>query len=108
MKNANPQSEQIQAEISALKREIAELSALLALKKVEAGHPSLRRLVQEIDKARAALKREAASVSQFSREHLGGITRSQVAKAAGRILLIGVIGYALSEAFGWVEHERKA
>lgn len=101
MSKTSPQDERIEREIADLKREIAKLSALLALRKAEAGHPALRKLVQEIDKALEAMHKEGAAVARFGHEHFGGIAMSRIGGAIGSILLIGSVGYAIALALGW-------
>lgn len=107
MKEDRETQERLERQIHELKKEIAELSSLLALRKLEYEHPRLERLVSDISRAKSAIKREAARVEEFGHEHFGDVSLAKTMAALGGILLIGGAGYAVLSAFGILGGRRR-
>ncbi len=100
MSNDRETNERLEKQILQLKKEIAELTSLLALKKLETEHPHLEKLVNEISHVRNAVRREAGKIEEFGRDHLGDISLGKSMAVLGGIFLIGSVGYAVLSAFG--------
>ena len=93
-------NENLDRQIRELQKEIAELSSLLALKKLESEHPHLEKLVNELSHARQAVKKRVDRIEDFGREQLGEISLGKSLSVLGGIFLIGSVGYAILSAFG--------
>lgn len=100
MRDNRDLNENLDRQIKELQKEIAELSSLLALKKLESEHPHLEKLVNELSQARDAVRSRAARIEDFGREHLGDISLGKSMAVLGGIFLIGSVGYAVLSTFG--------
>lgn len=107
MKTENEQNAHLLQEIKELQREIARLSATLAFKKLETNHPALERLASDVERMNHALHDQTARISNYGKEYFSDLSGRQLVNAVSRILLIGIIGYAISYIFGWFEHEEE-
>lgn len=99
--------ENLDRQMRDLQKEIAELSALLALKKLEKEHPHLEKLVNEVSHLRQAFKREAGRIEDYGREHLAELNPGKIATALGSIFLLGSVAYAVLSAFGILGHSKR-
>lgn len=106
MKEKAENSADLEKQIKELQLEIARLGTLLAFRKMERNHPSLEKLASEVKRIRGALNRQAERAARFGEEQVRNFPAASVAKAGLRILTIGILGYAISWAFGWLENER--
>lgn len=107
MRDNRDLNENLDRQIRDLQKEIAELSSLLALKKLESEHPSLEKLVNELSQARDAVRRKAERIEDFGREHLGDISLGKSLAMLGGIFLIGSVGYAVLSALGILGSHRR-
>lgn len=96
MRNNN----ELESQIRDLKEEIARLSALLALRKLEERHPLLERLVSGAEKEKAALQAGYGHYSALGRQKLGEISLGKSMGILGGVLAIGSIGYAILSFMG--------
>ena len=94
------ENRQLQAEIRALKREIGELSALLALKKMENDHPSLLKFADEIHRAGQAFAHGRDWVSEKAQRYLPELEDNEPLRIAGRVILMGSLAYVISWLLG--------
>lgn len=90
---------QLEQEIKDLQQQIAKLSALLTLRKMEKNHPRLESVVNQLEHLTAFLNAEKQKLATFGNEHLCPFKTNPFLKAVSRILCIGVAGYMLLEAF---------
>lgn len=100
MRNDKEIDARLDKQIWELKKEIAELSSLLALRKLEVDHPHLEKLVDDFSRMRRAVKKEAGRIEDFGREHLSDVSLGKSMAVLGGIFLIGSVGYAVLSAFG--------
>lgn len=94
------ENERLEKQIRELKKEIAELSSLLALKKIESEHPRLEKLANDLSHVRRAIKRDADRVEEFAHDHFGDISVGKSVAVLGGLFLAGSIGYAVLYFFG--------
>lgn len=106
MRDNRDSNENLERQIRELQKEIAELSSLLALKKLESEHPQLEKLVNELSNARHAVEKRVDSIENFGREHLGDLSLGKTMSVLGGILLIGSVGYAVLSALGILGSQR--
>ncbi|MBD5553346.1 MAG: hypothetical protein HDQ44_03310 [Desulfovibrio sp.] len=99
-------SSELQAQISELKREIAELSALLALKKMENNHPALHRFAAEIESIGRSLARGRQRLGLAADEYLPQLRNNEAARFVGRVLVLSCINFALAWMFGWLREKK--
>lgn len=66
MKEHREQNEELERQIKDLRREIAKLSAVLAFRKLEMGHPGLEKLVHGMSDAGASVKRKMTRFERVS------------------------------------------
>lgn len=102
MRDNRDLNENLDRQIKELQREIAELSSILALKKLESEHPYLEKLVTELGHVRDTVRNRAERIEDFGREHLGDISLGKSMAILGGIFLIGSVGYAVLSAFGFL------
>lgn len=93
---------ELQAQISELKREIAGLSALLALKKLENNHPALHEFAAEIESIGRSMSRGRQRLGEAADEYLSPLRNNAAARFVGRVLVLSCINFALSWMFGWL------
>lgn len=98
---------QLEEQIRSLRHEIEKLSALLAVKKMESSYPAFHKLVSEISRAESALSMGAGEIAKAGSGIVNHIRHCKVAPIAGRILLIGTVGYLISLGLEWLIAERK-
>lgn len=102
MKKEQEQNAELNREIRALQREIAELSALLALRKLETEHPALHKFVSDAQRSGDAVRAKAERVYNFGQQHLP----RKLQNIFGGILILGVLGSALAYIFGPAASDR--
>ena len=107
MKDEKNDRQSLDQQMRDLRKEIAELSALLALRKLEKEHPHLEKLVNDVSQLRRAFKREAGKIEDYGREHLAELNPSKIATALGSIFLLGSVAYAVLSAFGILGHSKR-
>ena len=100
MKNGKDSDEILDEQIRSLRREIAELSSLLALRKLEKEHPHFHKLMEELTLAKEAMAREKGRIEDFASRHCGHGGLCKGASVLGSVLVIGSVGYAFLHALG--------
>lgn len=93
-------------EIKELQQEIAKLSALLALRKLESRHPYLEKAVNEITRTIDYMENEAEKLSLLKQIKAGKCPAKGLLKIFGKIFLIGGVGYAIIELFEEIKNRR--
>ena len=93
-------------QIRALQKEIGELSALLALKKMESAHPKLEKLLEQLAYARGMVRKETDKVESMGKRYLDELSLGRSLSVLGRVLLLGSIGYAVLAALGIFQDRR--
>lgn len=94
------------AEIKDLQKEIARLSALLALRKLETRHPHLEKAVNEITRTINYIENEAEKLALLKQIKLGKCPAKDILKILGKVFLIGGVGYAIFEVFEEIAKKR--
>lgn len=88
-------------QVRELQEEIARLSAILALRKLEERHPLLERLVSGAEREKAALRADYDHYSAVARQKLGDVSLGKSLGVLGGVLAIGSIGYAILTFMGF-------
>lgn len=99
---ANSRDTQLDDQIRQLRHEIARLSAILAVRKMESGHPAFHKLVDELTRAEESVREIGPELSGLGSRIATHIKNCPYRPIVGRILLFGILGYGISLALDWL------
>lgn len=103
----NNQRADLEKQITEIKDEIARLTALLALRKIEEQHPLLEKLISGAHIKGSAVRQDYERLSGMAREKLEDISPAKSLAVLGGVLAIGSIGYAILSMLGIFDSKRK-
>ena len=97
------QNVDLEKQIKEIRREIAALSAILAIRELEERHPLFKKIVDKAEAEKQLLGQKYHQLSTYAHEN--GVAKG--AAILGAILALGTAGYAVLSILGLLGDSRK-